>query len=78
MPVGLRFHALHHLFPSLPYHNLAAAHARLMAALPADSPYRRTVSSGLWTTIRQLWREAGATRGAAESQRPSFRSALTA
>ena len=22
-PVGLRFHALHHLFPSLPYHNLA-------------------------------------------------------
>ena len=26
-PVGLRFHALHHLFPSLPYHNLARAHA---------------------------------------------------
>src|SRR5678815_5327244 len=21
-PVGLRYHALHHLFPSLPYHNL--------------------------------------------------------
>src|SRR5262249_6515549 len=29
-PVGLRFHALHHLFPAMPYHNLAKAHRRLM------------------------------------------------
>jgi fatty acid desaturase len=29
-PVGLRFHALHHLFPLLPYHALAQAHKRLM------------------------------------------------
>ncbi len=55
MPVGLRFHALHHLFPSLPYHNLAQAHRRLMAELPADSPYRETNSPGLWTTLRELW-----------------------
>jgi fatty acid desaturase len=27
-PVGLRFHALHHLLPSLPYHSLAEAHRR--------------------------------------------------
>jgi fatty acid desaturase len=59
-PVGLRFHALHHLFPSMPYHNLGRAHRRLMAQLPADSPYRRTVSPGLWTTIRTLWHEAKA------------------
>lgn len=58
-PVGLRFHALHHLFPSMPYHNLAEAHRRLMRELPADSPYRETVSDSLWSTIGQLWREAG-------------------
>jgi fatty acid desaturase len=55
MPVGLRFHALHHLFPTLPYHNLARAHQRLMAQLPADSPYRATVSPGLWTSLGDLW-----------------------
>ncbi len=38
-PVGLRYHALHHLFPFLPYHNLGKAHARLIARLPAGSPY---------------------------------------
>lgn len=59
-PVGLRFHALHHLFPSMPYHNLAAAHRRLMRELPPDSPYRRTESPGLLFSIRQLWRDAKA------------------
>ncbi|HEX4130785.1 MAG TPA: fatty acid desaturase [Pirellulales bacterium] len=56
-PVGLRFHALHHLFPSMPYHRLPAAHYRLMAQLPADSPYRQTVSTGLWATLGELVRE---------------------
>ncbi len=55
-PVGLRFHALHHLFPSLPYHNLSVAHARLMAELPADSPYRLTESDSLVSSLLQLWR----------------------
>ncbi len=54
-PVGLRFHALHHVFPSLPYHNLAQAHRRLMAQLPADSPYRQTNSPSLWASLLQLW-----------------------
>lgn len=40
-PVGLRYHALHHLLPSLPYHALAEAHRRLAAALDAGSPYHR-------------------------------------
>ena len=57
-PVGLRFHALHHLFPSLPYHALPEAHRRLMERLPSDSPYRQTVSPSLWTSIRELWRAA--------------------
>lgn len=59
-PVGLRFHALHHLFPSMPYHSLATAHARLMAHLPADSPYRQTVSPGLWHALAELWRASRA------------------
>lgn len=57
-PVGLRYHALHHLFPSMPYHALDEAHRRLMAALPENSPYRRTSSSGLLRTIGELWRRA--------------------
>jgi len=28
-PVGLRYHALHHLLPGVPYHNLGEAHRRL-------------------------------------------------
>lgn len=38
-PVGLRFHALHHLLPSLPYHALAEAHRRISAALDEESVY---------------------------------------
>jgi fatty acid desaturase len=55
-PVGLRYHALHHLFPSLPYHNLGRAHRRLMAELPAESPYRRTNSDSLRQSLVWLWR----------------------
>lgn len=55
-PVGLRFHALHHLFPSLPYHNLPEAHRRLMAQLPENSPYRKTNSSGLLAALAELFR----------------------
>jgi fatty acid desaturase len=53
-PVGLRYHATHHLFPSLPYHNIRAAHRRLMRQLPADSPYRQTVEHSLLAVIRDL------------------------
>lgn len=68
-PVGLRYHALHHLFPALPYHNLATAHRRLMAQLPADSPYRRTVYRGFFQVLAQLrsdsrhWRSTAASPG---------------
>jgi fatty acid desaturase len=34
-PVGLRYHALHHLLPRVPYHNLGLAHRRLVAQGPA-------------------------------------------
>jgi fatty acid desaturase len=46
-PVGLRYHALHHLLPSLPYHSLGEAHRRLSKALVAESPYHRGNHAGL-------------------------------
>jgi fatty acid desaturase len=57
-PVGLRFHALHHLFPGIPYHNLAAAHHRVMGMLPPGSPYDRTAAHGLAASLGELWRRA--------------------
>jgi fatty acid desaturase len=57
-PVGLRYHALHHILPTLPYHNLGRAHRRLMAKLPVDSPYRRTVYPSFAAVVGQLWRDA--------------------
>jgi fatty acid desaturase len=59
-PIGLRFHALHHIFPTMPYHALAEAHRRLMRDLPADSPYRRTEARSLTESIVSLWRRAKA------------------
>ncbi len=54
-PVGLRYHALHHYLPSLPYHNLGAVHRRLLAELPADAPYRSTLRGGLLGPLQKLW-----------------------
>lgn len=36
-PLGLRYHALHHRFPRIPYHNRRRAHARLSMLLAAGS-----------------------------------------
>lgn len=58
-PVGLRYHALHHLFPTMPYHRLGEGHRRLMRTLPADAPYRATVEQGFLPALADLWRRAG-------------------
>ncbi len=57
-PVGTRFHALHHLFPSIPYHSLGTAHRRLVAGLPSDSMYHDTVRVTLVGAIVELWQRA--------------------
>ncbi|MFO0939314.1 MAG: fatty acid desaturase [Pirellulales bacterium] len=57
-PVGTRYHAIHHLFPSMPYHNLGIAHRRLMEGLPKDSIYRQTERTSLMGAIFELWQRA--------------------
>jgi fatty acid desaturase len=46
-PVGLRYHALHHLLPGVPYHALGEAHRRITAALEPGSPYHKASYAGL-------------------------------
>lgn len=53
-PVGLRYHALHHLMPRLPYHNLGLAHRRLVEALPTDHVYRKAEEPGLVPALGRL------------------------
>ncbi len=57
-PLNLRYHALHHLFPTLPYHNLPVAHRRLLAALPAGSLYHQTVYPGFLSVATQRFHDA--------------------
>jgi fatty acid desaturase len=61
-PVGLRFHATHHLFMLMPYHRLGKAHRMLMKELPANSPYRETLRGTLFDALARLWRESGIAR----------------
>ena len=53
-PVGLRYHALHHLMPRLPYHNLGIAHRRLVEALPVDHAYRQVEQRELVSALARL------------------------
>ena len=55
-PVGLRYHALHHLLPSVPYHALGTAHARLMAMIDAESPYHRGNYTGMIPLVGKIAR----------------------
>jgi fatty acid desaturase len=53
-PVGLRYHAIHHLLPGVPYHNLAEAHRRISTALDPDSAYHRANYAGLPGLVARL------------------------
>ena len=55
-PVGLRYHALHHLLPSMPYHSLGEAHRRLTAHLGHGSTYEKAAYPGLFPLVARLSR----------------------
>jgi fatty acid desaturase len=54
-PVGLKYHALHHLFPTLPYHQMKKVHQLLLEKLPATAPYRRNESRPLRKVFKELF-----------------------
>ncbi|ANY19725.1 Fatty acid desaturase [Tsuneonella dongtanensis] len=63
-PVGLRYHALHHLLPSLPYHSLGEAHRRLAAHELAQATYNRAHYRGMAPLVGKI---ASSTMGRRQS-----------
>jgi len=53
-PAGLRYHALHHLAPDLPYHALGEAHRLLVAELPDDDLYHHATVSRVSELVRAV------------------------
>ena len=62
-PVGLRYHALHHLMPSMPYHALPEAHRRLVAELGLDSTYHGANHAGMTVLVGRIARNTMGRRG---------------
>lgn len=56
-PVGLRYHALHHYFPGIPYHNLGEGYRRLVGTLPLAQQYQTMTSPSLAHSLWALYRK---------------------
>jgi fatty acid desaturase len=61
-PVGLRYHALHHLMPSMPYHDLPEAHRRLARELGAGSTYEGANHPGMLVLVARIAKSTMVTR----------------
>jgi fatty acid desaturase len=55
-PVGLRYHALHHLLPSLPYHSLGEAHRRLAGRFETGATYHGANHKGMTVLVTRIVR----------------------
>ncbi|MEA3058606.1 MAG: hypothetical protein QOE50_18 [Sphingomonadales bacterium] len=64
-PVGLRYHALHHLLPGVPYHNLGEAHRRLCRELDGTSAYHDSTHRHLTLLVVRLARSTMGKRASA-------------
>jgi fatty acid desaturase len=62
-PVGLRYHALHHLMPSMPYHDLPEAHRRLARELGTGSTYEGANHPGMMVLVARIARSTMGKRG---------------
>lgn len=59
-PVGLRYHALHHWAPGIPYHDLGRVHRRLVAGAGVRDAYLETLAPSL---LAALPAQPGSARG---------------
>ncbi len=57
-PVGLRFHATHHLYPRMPYHNLPKAYALLKNGLGDNRVYVQASRKSMCHALTRLWQDA--------------------
>ncbi len=55
-PVGLRYHATHHLLPSMPYHSLGEAHRRISRHLGAESTFEKSSYTGFMPLLAKIAR----------------------
>jgi fatty acid desaturase len=51
VPLGFHLHALHHLFPNIPYHNMPEAHRRITSVLPSNSIYHAVESRSYFAEV---------------------------
>ena len=57
-PVGLRYHALHHYFPGIPYHNLGKAYRRIVQGVEDRAHYLESTSPSLPHSLAVLYQRA--------------------
>ncbi|RPF72797.1 fatty acid desaturase [Aurantiacibacter spongiae] len=65
-PVGLRYHALHHLIPSMPYHSLGEAHRRIRDHLGEGSTFHEASHRGMVPLVGRIARSTMGRPGPAD------------
>ena len=74
-PVGLRYHALHHWAPGLPYHELGRVHRQLLSSPSPPGAYLETLTTDLSTALGSQLGSTIHSAAAARSQETAARTA---